>query len=375
MAGTLQVSPSPAVRLELAQRGGATAGRCYQCATCSSVCELSTPEAPFPRQQMLLAQWGMAERLSGDPAVWLCHQCGDCTERCPRDARPGDVLQGLRSTVIEALAFPTFIGKLVGNVRKTWPVLIALPWIFWMLLWAAGVIKINANEGGYLHAFEDFVPHGVIYSVFFPVAAFVTLAAGIGGMRFWRRMGEGSSRKGSFMSGLIPVVMDILAHKTFGSCGKITMRRWAHLALFWGFIGAALTSGLLIYAIYIQHAEMPLPLMHPFKILGNLSAVLLVFGGFLLFTSRFGTHKSLIGSSAFDIFFISVVGLVIASGCVAEIARFVLPATAAAFIYTIHLGVVLTLFLTFPYSKFAHMLYRTLALVHQRTIETQKKAA
>ncbi|RKZ13748.1 hypothetical protein DRQ53_12870, partial [bacterium] len=95
----------------------------------------------------------------------------------------------------------------------------------------------------------------------------------------------------------------------------------------------------------------------------------------LLFTSRFGTHKSLIGSSAFDIFFISVVGLVIASGCVAEIARFVLPATAAAFIYTIHLGVVLTLFLTFPYSKFAHMLYRTLALVHQRTIETQKKAA
>ena len=70
-----------------------------------------------------------------------------------------------------------------------------------------------------------------------------------------------------------------------------------------------------------------------------------------------------------------MVGLVIATGCVVEIARFVLPATAAAFIYTFHLGVVLTLFLTFPYSKFAHMLYRTLALVHQRTIETQKKAA
>ena len=33
---------------------------------------------------------------------------------------------------------------------------------------------------------------------------------------------------------------------------------------------------------------------------------------------------------------------------------------------TIGLGVVLTLFLSFPYSKFAHMLYRTLALVHQR---------
>ena len=219
------------------------------------------------------------------------------------------------------------------------------------------------------------MPHGVLYAVFFPVAGYVTLAAAIGGLRFWRRMGEGSSRKGSFLSGLIPVVLDILAHKTFGKCEKITTRRWGHLALFWGFIGAALTSGLLIYAIYIQHAEMPLPLMHPFKILGNVSAVLLVIGGILLFTSRFSTHKALIGSSAFDIFFISVVGLVIATGCVVEIARFVLPATPAAALYTLHLGVVLTLFLTFPYSKFAHMLYRTLALIHQRVIDTQQKAA
>ena len=43
---------------------------------------------------------------------------------------------------------------------------------------------------------------------------------------------------------------------------------------------------------------------------------------------------------------------------------------AASLLYTFHLGVVLTLFLTFPYSKFAHMLYRTLALVHQRTTDS-----
>ena len=35
-------------------------------------------------------------------------------------------------------------------------------------------------------------------------------------------------------------------------------------------------------------------------------------------------------------------------------------------LYIVHLGVVMTLFLTFPYSKFAHLLYRTLAMVHER---------
>ncbi len=37
-------------------------------------------------------------------------------------------------------------------------------------------------------------------------------------------------------------------------------------------------------------------------------------------------------------------------------------------VYIIHLGVVLCLFLTLPYSKFAHILYRTLAMVH-RTLD------
>lgn len=360
-----QILPSPAVRGELARRGAGTVSRCYQCATCSSVCALSTPGSPFPRKQMLLAQWGLVDRLTGDPAIWLCHQCTDCSERCPREARPGDVLQGLRSKVIEALAFPGFIGGLVGKARVTWPVLLLVPWLFWALLWAAGVIGLPEGET-HLQAYEDFVPHGLLYLVYFPVAGWVILAAAVGGLRLWRRMGEGARREGSFVSALVAVVTDILAHKSFGSCETVQTRRWGHFLLFWGFVGAAVTSGLLVLAIYVLGAEMPLPQAHPFKILGNLSAVALVLGGVMLFASRFGSHRQIIKSSAFDIFFLSMVALVIVTGIAIEGARYVLPAAGAAALYTVHLGVVLTLFLTFPYSKFAHMLYRTLALVHQR---------
>ena len=76
--------------------------------------------------------------------------------------------------------------------------------------------------------------------------------------------------------------MDVATHKSFGDCEAKPSRRTGHLLLFWGFAGAAVTSGLLIVAIYIQKLDMPLPLWHPYKILGNLSAVLLVVGGVML---------------------------------------------------------------------------------------------
>ena len=373
MASISALHPSTTFRNELRRRGGESAARCYQCATCSSVCELAPDAQPFPRKQMLLAQWGMADQLAADPAVWLCHQCNDCTVRCPRDARPGDVLSAVRSLAIEKLAFPRFLGKLVGAARLTWPLLLVLPVLFWVaLLGASGRLSPPAGlEDGW--AYEALVPHAFIYGVFFPVAGWVILASWVAGRRFWTALGTSGARSGSFFANLWPVVLEVATHKRFGSCTAAKPRKLGHLTLLWGFVGAAVTSGLLIVGMYIQHLPMPLALNHPYKILGNVSAGLLIVGAAILLGNRLGDRTSAGTSSAFDTFFLSLVVLVIATGMVVELSRLAHAPAVALSTYILHLGFVMSLFLTFPYSKFAHMLYRTLAMVHARMAEIERR--
>lgn len=374
MASTPAIHPSADFLKAFARQGGAAAARCYQCAACSSVCELAPAGAPFPRRQVLWAQWGLIERLLADPGPWLCHQCNDCSLRCPRDVAPGDLMAAVRATVVERLAVPAFLGALVGNARRTWALLVLLPIAFWLALLAAttGLVapEIHADMApleGRFH-YEEVVPHFLIYIVFTAATLWVLIAVWSSGRRFWRMLGAGARREGSFFGSLIPVVIEIATHRRFARCERgVSKRRWGHFLLMWGFVGAALTSAILVVYLY-GFGRYPLPLDHWVKWLGNLSAVILVAGGTLLYANRLVPGDRLAGAtSAADRFFLFTVLGVIATGVITELLRFVaVPPAAAALAYVLHLGIVLTLFLIFPYSKFAHLVYRTLAMVHER---------
>jgi quinone-modifying oxidoreductase subunit QmoC len=385
MASIPIVQPAD-LRAEFFDRGGENAAKCYQCATCSSVCELAPADAPFPRRQILLAQWGLFDQLMGDPGVWLCHQCNDCSVRCPRDVRPGDVMAALRAMVVEKLAFPHALGSLVGNVKKTWPLLVFGPILFWVVLLGltTGLQAHEAHHGlvpgptmGQFF-YDQYVPHYLIYSVYFTAVAWVCLALFTSGMKFWKLMGDKQTRSGSFVPAIIGVVVDIAFHNKFASCDRgVAKRRWGHFFVMWGFVGAAVTSGFAVVYLYrdtvffswlnLQYAY-PVPITHWVKWLGNVSAISLVFGGLLLFVNRLQQDDKLVGATtAFDRFFLWVVLAVIGTGVFTEIFRFIdVDPTVGFTVYIIHLGVVLCLFLTLPYSKFAHILYRTLAMTHER---------
>ena len=91
MAEAVLVRPDRKFVEEIIAAGGGDLKHCMQCANCATVCELSDGR-PFPRKEMVWAQWGLKDRLVSDPDVWMCHQCNDCSRRsrscCSPRCRP-----------------------------------------------------------------------------------------------------------------------------------------------------------------------------------------------------------------------------------------------------------------------------------------------
>ena len=175
MAEAVLIQPDTSFIRDVVAAGGGDLKKCYQCATCSVVCELSPEESPFPRKQMIEAQWGLKAQLLGDPAIWLCHNCGDCTTQCPRGAHPSEVLGALRSVAIQNFAFPKFMGRLVAS-RKALALLFLLPTLIFLAIaeWAP-----KGQPTPHLE-FANVFPIPVLEALFFTVSGFVLLAFGVG---------------------------------------------------------------------------------------------------------------------------------------------------------------------------------------------------
>ncbi|MGD0486088.1 MAG: quinone-interacting membrane-bound oxidoreductase complex subunit QmoC [Syntrophorhabdales bacterium] len=374
MAGSDLIEPDLEFIKEIKARGGDSVKKCFQCATCSTVCGLSPNDRPFPRKEMAWAQWGLRGRLVNDPDVWLCHQCNDCSHYCPRGARPGDVLAAMRRLTIRENAFPRFVAAMVSDPRFL-PLVFAIPAMLLLLLMAvAGTLHIPDGEITYRH----FIPQWPVVDVLFPLTAiWAMVCAAIGVRRLWTGFRDGpygqSSRPGSKLRHIGPVILNVLKHKDFRECVVNRGRYLAHLNILWGFILLAVTTACVAAGVYLFHEETPYSLVNPIKWIGNVGAVILILGSSLALVNRLSQGEDAGKGTYFDWLFLLVVLGTGVTGLLSEILRLTdLPGVAYP-TYFIHLVCVWFLFAYFPFSKFAHALYRTTALVYARHIGRELK--
>ncbi|NIP44181.1 MAG: hypothetical protein GWO41_03825 [candidate division Zixibacteria bacterium] len=356
--------------------GGADLKKCYQCATCSVVCELSPEHKPFPRKEMIWASWGQKDRLIKDPDVWLCHQCNDCTAHCPRGARPGDVLAAVRSYVFNENSFPRFMGRALATPR-------ALPILFLVPILVIGAIMLGFADFeavdmsmGAAVDYNNFIRHGWIEGLFIAGNVLIFSFAAIGLKRFWKGLKETfpDHQGPGFISSAILATKEIITHENFNKCVTNKPRAYAHFLVLFGFLGSMATAGLaLLWTVALGHHS-PIDLPNLIKVLGTVSGLMLLVGLGIIFVRRFGDRDRIGANGYSDWLFLYILAVVGFTGLILQFLRMGGLAAAAYITYFIHLVFVFFLLWYAPYSKFAHMFYRTLAMIYARGINRKPKS-
>ena len=183
---------------------------------------------------------------------------------------------------------------------------------------------------------------------------------------------EGKTEKtelniGAFIPALIKAVPTILKHSKFDECGENKDRSLAHLLVFYSFIALFIVTSIFFVAIYILQIHGPYSQMNPVKWLANLGAVALILGGLLMLKNRLSKTDQV--NRYIDWYLVGLVlGLGI-SGLLTEVTRLAGWAGITYGMYFVHLVFVFNLFAFLPFSKLAHMVYRTVALAYSEFSE------
>ncbi len=328
---------------------------------------------------MAWAAWGMKDRLLKDPDVWLCYQCNDCSTRCPRGARPGDVLAAVRRECVCQYAVPRFLGRWVNQPQYI-PLLLGIPATLLALILflkdpLESALGISRSVGGKIvFSYSSVFPHWLLNSFFLLITVLVLLAAIVGAARFWRAMKSADSGNGTviqargLVSCILSAIQNIFTHSNFTMCTSMRSRYLSHMSVFFGFTALSIVTLWVITSgfnpLLQKDFVYPFGFWSPWKMLANVGGLALVAGCLLMIRDRMKEREQTITSTYFDWTLIATLFIVVITGFITEVLHYVRLEPHRHIAYFAHLTFVCALILYLPYSKFAHLIYRTLALVY-----------
>ena len=308
----------------------------------------------------------------------LCHNCGACLYAC-QYAPPHEfqlnfprILAQVRARTYRQYAWAAALGRAFEANGVVVSIALAMSLMAFFMF-----VTAYATPGRLFSAYPDaqgsfyaILPHGVMAGVFAVVALFVLLAFAMSFLAFWPQTGE---EMRDFMN---PVPMgsalsDAATLKyldgggdgcTYPDATPSFSRRTFHHLTFYGFLLCfAATSVATIYH-YVFGWKAPYPMVSLPVLLGTLGGAGLIAGpvGLLWLRGRRDPELADPAQDGMDVGFILLLLLTSATGLGLLFFR---ETRGMGVLLAAHLGTVLALFLTLPYGKFMHALYRLAALV------------
>lgn len=302
----------------------------------------------------------------------LCHNCGACLHAC-QYAPPHEfavnlprALAELRTHTWAEYAWPAAFGALYRRAGAYVALSLAAGLaLFLLLALASGGGLVRPPNGGNFYAV---FPHNLLVTLFGAVFGWAVLALGIGVARFWRAWTSGTAGGAAAAEAAGSVLTLRYLDGGHGEgCNEeadrftLARRRFHHFT-FYGFMLCFASTCVATLYHYVLGQSAPYAWTSLPVLLGTAGGIGLLIGPLGLFVLNIRRHpdhgdpaqKAMDHGLIWLLFFTSLTGLLLLA----------LRDTAAmTSLLAIHLGVVMALFATMPYGKFAHGIYRAAALL------------
>jgi heterodisulfide reductase subunit C len=373
-ASEMTATVNPTLLSEIKKVGAFDISACFNCGNCTAICPLSKEGEEFPRKMIRYATVGLEDKLLSSAELWSCDYCGECTKTCPRDADPGAFMMAARRYAIQKCGW----GKISMYSSKTmfYGSLAAIS------LFLASIIFIFHGQIslGNVDLFS-FIPMDTVDRAGMIMGAFVGISA-IANLIIMKKYlskhlnGSSSSLNArtaySKLAALGRVIVDEVAiQKSFHTCTDHN-RYWAHILIVWGFAGLMVATTL---DYMIDAYGVPLSMYLP-RDLGIVAGVALVYGSLYFIYKRIEGKEEYATFTHFtDWTFLILLLVVGVTGFLLDLFVLVDNAILAYATYSLHLIIVFDLLMTAPFTKFAHALYRPLALWSTEYSQTATSSA
>jgi citrate/tricarballylate utilization protein len=336
---------------------------CNSCRYCEGLCPV------FPAME-LRRNFATADL---DYLANLCHGCGACYIDCqfspPHefDVNVPRTLAAVRAASYRSHAWPGFLRPMFdrnGLAIATVTAASVAAFILGFVLWHDRA-TLFVPDG----QFYRLMPHDAMAGLFGAVFLFAVAALVMGFRSFWRTIGARSVSAGSgttlWQAGRDAASLRYLDGGGLGCFNKdehsVDHRRLFHHFTFYGFMLCfASTSTATLYQ-YVGGWPAPYGWLSLPKLLGIPGGIGLVIGPLGLLHAKLKRDRELMDPAKFgmDTAFLAMMLLAGLTGLLLMVLRET-PAMGA--LLATHLGVVFSLFLTMPYGKFVHGIYRFGAL-------------
>jgi len=337
---------------------------CNACRYCEGLC------AVFPAMEMRRTfPDGDLDYLAN-----LCHACGACFDDCqfapPHafDVNVPRTLAIVRAQSYAIYAWPRTLAPLFARNGLAVSVIAALSvaaFIAGFVAWhdPRALFAVHTGPG----AFYRLMPHAAMVALFGAAFLYALLAIAMSVRNFWHATASPAGNATSLWQAMRDAGR--LRYLDGGGVGcadagepPADRRPLFHHLTFYGFLLCFASTSFATLYHYLLCLEAPYPWYDLPVVLGTLGGIGLTLGPIGLLFAK-GRRDPVLGDPGQNGMDVAFLVMLLASGATG-LALLVLRATPAmGLLLALHLGVVLALFLTMPYGKFMHGIYRFLALV------------